>query len=64
MDKHIATQLVEALNKDPVEGWTDVKQALPALGIRGAERQALVREIDALIRIRRRWQRTRRRQHP
>jgi len=64
LDKHVAAQLVEALNKDPVSGWTYVKQALPALGITGAELRALAREIDALIRIRRRWERCRRRQAP
>jgi hypothetical protein len=62
VDPTLGARLVEALLRDPVAGWQAVLQALPALGIAGAEHRWLDREIRAHIRLRRAFQR--RRQHP
>ena len=57
VEQNLGARLVEALHHDPVAGWEAVLQALPALGITGDDLQMLTREIRALIRLRRAWQR-------
>ena len=64
VDPTLGARLVEALRRDPVAGWQAVLEALPAFGITGDDLQMLTREIRALMRLRRRWQQTRRQQAP
>jgi len=64
VDPTLGARLVDALHRDPVAGWQAVLEALPAFGITGDDLQMLTREIRALMRLRRRWQQTRRQQAP
>ena len=57
VDPTLGVQLVEALHRDPVAGWQAVLKALPAFGITSDDLRMLTKEIQALIRLRRAWQR-------
>jgi len=56
-EQHLGARLVETLDRDPVAGWQAVIRALPQFGLSAEEQRMLAREIQALIRLRRAWQR-------